>query len=79
MNWVTDMDGAVERCGDLPDPRSLPHMTTRQTEFAAGMRGPNGEVPAVRPSFLQRIVDAFKRTPEAEVDRLRQMVAEVAE
>ncbi len=74
MNWITDLDGAFNRAGDLPPVQSLPHLSERQATFAAGIHGPNGERPKVEPTFLRRILNTFKTTPEDPVEALRKLL-----
>ena len=78
MNWITDLDGALEHSGDLPQLHSLPHTTTRQADFAAAARGPNGETATVRPSFFKRVKEMFKPSNDDEVERLKKLIAEAA-
>jgi hypothetical protein len=77
--WLTDLDGACERSGDLPSFRSLPHYSERVETFRANATGQNGERAKIEPSFLQRIVNSFTRTNDDEVERLKKMLAEINE
>ena len=78
-SWLTDIDGSFDRCGELPDIGSLPPMGERAAMFAAGVTGPNGEQPTVKPSLIGRIVAAFKPNPADEIEKLRRMIREVLE
>ena len=77
QNWITDLDGAFDRCGDLPEIRSLPHMGARAAEFAARAVTPDGRPARIAPSRIGRLLARFTKTPEDEVEKLRRMLAEV--
>jgi len=46
-------------------------MGERAAIFSANMTGPNGERPKIEPSIIGRILSAFKRTNDDEVERLQ--------
>ena len=76
MNWITDLDGAFNRCGDLPSVNSLPHYSPRVAELQSAVSG-QGIVARIEP-IARRILAVFKRDNASEVERLRKMIEEVA-
>ena len=80
MNWLTDLDGAFNNCGDLPKSvQALPHLSERQANFAAGITGPNGEQAKVEPGFFAWVVSRFTRDNADEIETLRRMLKEAGE
>jgi len=78
-NWITDIEGAAGRSGDLVRIEALPHMGQRASEFSNGMTGPNGEKAKIEPSYIRRVLAVFKKSPKDELERLRQMLKEAGE